>query len=150
MSRVLDPRAYPDRPFLAVSAAVFRDSRVLLVRRARATAHPVYTLPGGVVEVGETLHDAVKRELQEETSLVIEPGPLAGHREFIQRDERGRVLRHFVIMAFVAQWRSGEIVLSGELSEARWVVPSDVAGFPTTDGLAEIVDTAAQLAAAWR
>lgn len=142
MTRSFDPRAYPDRPFLAVSAAIFRRGRVLLVRRARAMAHPVYTLPGGVVEVGESLHEAVRREVQEETNLTIEPGPLAGHREFIQRDERQRVLRHFVIMAFAAHWRSGEIVLNGELSEARWVVPADVAGFPTTEGLAEIVDAA--------
>lgn len=147
MSRSFDPRAYPDRPFLAVSAAIFRDGRVLLVRRARPTVRPVYTLPGGVVEAGETLHEAVRREVQEETNLVIEPGPLAGHREFIQRDERQRVLRHFVIMAFAAHWRAGEVVLNGELSEARWVIPTDVAGFPTTEGLAEIVDAAAALLA---
>lgn len=149
MTRPADPRDYPHRPFLAVSAAIFCQGRVLLVRRARPSTRPVYTLPGGVVEAGETLHEAVRREIHEETSLDIEPGPLAGHREFILRDERGRVLRHFVIMAFTAHWRAGEIVLNGELSEARWVVPADVAGFPATEGLAEIVDAAAAQIAAW-
>jgi len=140
-----DPRAYPDRPFLAVSAAIFREGRILIVRRARAMTHPVYTLPGGVVETGETLHQAVCREVLEETGLVIEPGPLAGHREFIQRDAHGRVLRHFVIMAFTAHWRAGQVVLNDELSEALWVMPAEVAGFQTTEGLAEIVETAATL-----
>jgi len=140
-----DPRAYPDRPFLAVSAAIFREGRVLIVRRARAMTHPVYTLPGGVVETGETLPQAVCREVLEETGLVIEPGPLAGHREFIQRDEHGRVIRHFVIMAFAAHWRAGQVVLNDELSEALWVMPGEVAGLPTTEGLAEIVETAAAL-----
>ena len=145
MNQPSDPRAYPDRPFLAVSAAIFREGRVLIVRRARAMTHPVYTLPGGVVETGETLPQAVCREVLEETGLVIEPGPLAGHREFIQRDEHGRVIRHFVIMAFAAHWRAGQVVLNDELGEALWVMPGEVAGLPTTEGLAEIVETAAAL-----
>src|SRR5215475_13044814 len=99
-----DARAYPDRPFLAVSAAIFRDGKVLLVRRARAPANGLFSLPGGVVEAGETLHEAVAREVMEETSLVIEPVALAGFRETIRRDADGRVERHFVILPFAARW----------------------------------------------
>src|SRR5712691_3224948 len=103
-----DARSYPERPYLAVSAAIVRDGHVLIVRRARAPAQGVFTLPGGVVEAGETLLQAVVREVGEETGLTIEPVALAGHREAIVRDAAGRPERHFVILAFAARWISGE------------------------------------------
>jgi 8-oxo-dGTP diphosphatase len=137
-----DLRKYPQRPYLAVSAAIVRDSKVLLVRRARHPALGVYTLPGGGVEAGETLSEAVAREVREETSLVVEPVALAGHREVIVRDKEGRVERHFVIMCYAARWRSGDIVLNDELDDARWLEPAELAGLRTTDGLAEIVAAA--------
>jgi len=100
---VADERTYPQRPYLAVSAAIFRNSNVLVVRRARSPALNLYTLPGGAVELGESLTDAVVREVREETSLSIEPVTLAGHREVIARDAQGRIERHFVILCFAAR-----------------------------------------------
>lgn len=140
-----DPRAYPDRPFLAVSAAIFRAGRLLIVRRAKPPNNAVHTLPGGVVETGETLHEAVCREIREETALTIAPVALAGHREFIARDADGRVARHFIILAFAARWLAGEPQPNEELAEARWIDPAAVAGLRTTEGLAEIVAAAARL-----
>jgi ADP-ribose pyrophosphatase YjhB (NUDIX family) len=102
----------------------------------------VYTLPGGVVEVGETLREAVQREILEETALTIEPVALAGYRERIARDRDGKVEHHFVILPFAARWIAGEPVLNEELAEARWLVPSELAGLTTTEGLAEIVASA--------
>jgi 8-oxo-dGTP diphosphatase len=139
---VSDPRAYPGRPILAVSAVVWRTGRFLVVRRARPPAQGLFTLPGGGVEVGETLKQAVVRELREETGLTVEPIDLAGHREVIMRDADGRVARHFVILAFAARWREGELSLNEELAEARWIDAADLAGLPTTEGLAEIVAAA--------
>jgi 8-oxo-dGTP diphosphatase len=142
-----DSRIYPQRPFLAVSAAIIRDGKVLVVRRARKPALNLYTLPGGVVEVGETLHEAVAREIREETALEIAPLALAGHREAIARDAQGRVERHFVILCFAARWLSGEPVLNDELDDARWLDPAELAELRTTEGLAEIVAAAvAQIA----
>jgi ADP-ribose pyrophosphatase YjhB (NUDIX family) len=135
-----DPRAYPDRPFVAVSAAIIRDTRFLLVRRARPPH--LYTLPGGVVETGETLAEAVKRETVEETGLTIEPAGLAGYREAITRDHDQRVLRHFLVMAFAATWQGGEPILNDELIEAHWIRPDELAAFQTTEGLTDIVDAA--------
>jgi 8-oxo-dGTP diphosphatase len=142
-----DARTYPQRPYLAVSAAIIRDGKVLVVRRARAPALNLYTLPGGVVEIGETLREAAAREVREETSLEIEPVALAGHREVIMRDAQGRIERHFVILCFAARWISGEPVLNDELDDARWLDPTALSSLRTTDGLAEIVAAAvAQLA----
>jgi len=137
-----DLRKYPERPFLAVSAAIVRDGKVLVVRRARHPALNLYTLPGGVVEIGETLADAVRREVREETSLEVEPVALAGHREVIVRDAQDRVERHFIIMCFAARWRSGEPLLNEELDDARWLMPAELSGLQTTEGLAEIVAAA--------
>ena len=137
-----DERAYPQRPILAVSAAIVRDGKVLVVRRARKPALGVYTLPGGGVETGETLIEAVTREVREETALTIEPVALAGYREAIVRDAQGGIERHFVILCFAARWMSGEPVLNEELDDARWLDPDDLAGLRTTEGLAEIVAAA--------
>ena len=140
-----DDRTYPQRPFLAVSAAIIRDGKVLIVRSARKPALNLYTLPGGVVEAGETLADAVIREVREETSLEVEPVALAGHREAIMRDKEGRAERHFVILSFASRWLRGEPVLNSELDDARWIDPAELSAYKTTEGLAEIVAAAAAL-----
>ena len=140
-----DPRNYPDRPYVAVSAAIIRDERVLIVQRAQPPMQGVFTLPGGVVEIGETLHEALVREIREETSLTIAPLALAGHREMIRRDAQGKVERHFIILAFAARWMAGEPKLNEELANARWVRPDEIATLKTTEGLAEIVASAFKL-----
>jgi 8-oxo-dGTP diphosphatase len=138
-----DPRLYPDRPFLAVSAAIIRDGHVLVAQRARGASTGLFTLPGGVVEAGETLHEALVREVREETGIVIEPVALAGYREHVERDDDGRVKRHFVILPFACRWISGEgVPLLEELSELRWLRPSGLAELTTTPGLAAIVAAA--------
>jgi 8-oxo-dGTP diphosphatase len=143
-------RSYPTRPYLAVSAAIFRDGRVLIARRAHPPAQGLFTLPGGVVEVGETLIEAVVREVREETGLTIEPIGLAGYSEALVRDAAGRIERHFVILPFAARWVSGEITLNEELAEARWLLSSELSGLATTEGLADIVATAGERIAALR
>ncbi len=145
MTRTSTPaRSYPTRPYLAVSAAIFRADRILIVRRTLPPARGLYTLPGGGVELGETLERAVIREVREETGLEIEPLALAGYRQVITSDSGGRVERHFVILPFAARWIAGEATLNEELSEAHWLMPAELSGLETTDGLAEIV------AAAWQ
>jgi 8-oxo-dGTP diphosphatase len=139
MSNSDSARTYPTRPYLAVSAAIVRDDRVLIVRRARTPAHGLYTLPGGGVELGETLEEAVIREVREETALDIAPVELVGFRQAIARDTAGRIERHFVILPFAARLIGGEISLNEELAEAHWLLPSELAGLKTTEGLAAIV-----------
>jgi len=137
-----ESRTYPPRPILAVSAAIFRNGRVLIVRRAQPPSQGLYTLPGGAVELGETLEQAVIREIREETDLDIEPIALAGYRQAIARDGAGRIERHFVILPFAARWIAGEVALNEELAEARWLKPTELSRLTTTEGLADIIAAA--------
>src|SRR5262249_40613719 len=139
---VSDARSYPERPYLAVSAAIVRDGKILVVRRARAPAHGLFTLPGGVVEVGETLTQAVTREVHEETGLAIEPVALAGVRESTALTRKTRRERLSISLCFAPRWRAGEPVLNEELDEARWLDPAELASLPTPPGLADIVAAA--------
>jgi 8-oxo-dGTP diphosphatase len=123
---------------------------VLIVRRGRPPSHGLYTLPGGGVELGETLEQAVIREVREETGLDIEPLALAGYRQVIMRDTYGKIERHFVILPFAARWIAGDILLNEELAEADWRLPSELAGLKTTEGLAEIVTAAGERLACLR
>lgn len=134
----------PDRPQLAVSAAIFRDGKVLLVRRARRPGLGLYSLPGGRVEYGETLAEAVAREVAEETALTITVAGLSGWREVVPDPQRGTT-GHYVILSFAARWAAGDIHLNDELDDAQWRGPGDFAGLTTTDGLADIVAAAHRL-----
>lgn len=110
----------PSRPQLAVSAAIFRDDKILLVRRARSPAKGFYSLPGGRVEFGESLHAALLREVDEETGLNIEIAGLAGWREVLPGATGGG---HYLIMSFAARWAEGEVVLNEELDDFKWLAP---------------------------
>jgi ADP-ribose pyrophosphatase YjhB (NUDIX family) len=131
----------PPRPQLAVSASIFRDGKILLVRRARSPGKGFYSLPGGRVEFGETLHAALHREVDEETALRIEIVGLAGWREVVPGTTGGG---HYVIMSFAARWSSGEPVLNEELDDFKWLAPDALGDLQLTDGLQQVVE------AAWR
>ncbi len=136
--------APPQRPQLAVSAAIFRNRQVLLVRRARTPALGRWTLPGGRVEHGETLTQALQREVREETGLAIDVIGLAGWREVLPGPGHGN--GHFVILPFAARFKGGSLVLNDELDDARWLDPDQLGDLPTTEGLSDIVAAARALA----
>ena len=136
---------HPQRPQLAVSAAIFRDGRVLLVRRARSPAKGFYSLPGGRVEFGESLHQALSREVDEETGLEIEIISLAGWREVLPAAAGAG---HYLIMSFAARWVAREPALNDELDDFRWIAPDALGGLhdlKLTGGLEEIIQSAARL-----
>ena len=134
--------APPPHPQLAVSAAIFRDDKILLVRRARSPAKGFYSLPGGRVEFGETLHAALHREVDEETALKIEIVGLAGWREVVPGASGGG---HYLIMSFAARWASGEPVLNDELDDFKWLTPDALGDLKVTGGLAEVIQQAQRL-----
>ena len=132
----------PSHPQLAVSAAIFRDGKILLVRRARSPARGLYSLPGGRVEFGETLHAALHREVAEETALTIGIVDLAAWREVMPGTSGGG---HYLIMSFAARWSSGEVVLTAELDDHQWRAPDALGELKTTAGLQEVVRSARRL-----
>ena len=132
----------PSHPQLAVSAAIFRGDNILLVRRARLPAKGVYSLPGGRVEFGETLHAALHREVREETALAIEIIGLAGWREVVpEASGRG----HYLIMSFAARWTAREPVLNDEHDDFKWLAPDAIGDLKVTGGLLEVIEAARRL-----
>ena len=132
----------PMHPQLAVSAAIFRDDKILLVRRARSPANGFYSLPGGRVEFGEMLHAALHREVLEETALEIEIMGLAGWREVLPGTSGGG---HYLIMSFAARWIRGEPHLNDELDDFKWLPPETLGELRLTDGLEEVIRSARDL-----
>ena len=133
---------HPQRPQLAVSAAIFRDNRVLLVRRARSPGKGFYSLPGGRVEFGESLHTALHREVDEETAITIDIVGLAGWREVLPSAGGGG--GHYMIMSFAARWKAREPMLNDEHDDFKWLKPEEMGELKMTGGLQEVVQ------AAWR
>ncbi|MCP3459818.1 NUDIX hydrolase [Bradyrhizobium sp. CCGUVB23] len=135
----------PSHPQLAVSAAIFRDGKVLLVRRARSPAKGFYSLPGGRVEFGESLHQALTREVDEETGLAIDIVGLAGWREVLPSTGGAG---HYLIMSFAARWTAREPVLNEELDDFRWLAPDalgSLGNLKLTGGLDEVIQAAKRL-----
>ena len=132
----------PSYPQLAVSAAIFRDGKILLVRRARSPAKGFYSLPGGRVEFGETLHAALHREVAEETALEVEIVDLAAWREVVPETGGGG---HYLIMSFAARWNAGEPVLNDELDDYKWLAPDALGELKMTFGLQEVILSARRL-----
>ncbi|MGU3541144.1 NUDIX hydrolase [Methylobacterium sp. A54F] len=130
-----DTRLFPTRPFVGASIAVIRGERVLLAARANAPMRGVWTLPGGLVEAGETLAAAALRELSEEVGLSAEVVAVLPPTEIIERDAEGRARHHYVVHPHAALWRGGEPVAGPEALDVRWATPAEVAGLATTPGL---------------
>ena len=132
----------PQHPQLGVSAAIFRDQKILLVRRARAPAKGSYSLPGGRVEFGESLHAALHREVDEETALKIEIAGLAGWREVLPETSGGG---HYLVMSFAARSIAGEPLLNEELDDFRWLAPDGLGDLEVTAGLQPVIQSARRL-----
>jgi ADP-ribose pyrophosphatase YjhB (NUDIX family) len=132
----------PSRPQLAVSGAIFRDGKILLVRRARSPGKGFYSLPGGRVEFGESLHTALHREVDEETGLRIEILDLAGWREVLPGASGGG---HYLIMSFAARWTAREPVLNDEHDDFKWLAPDALGDLKVTGGLQEVIEAARKL-----
>ena len=135
----MSDREYPARPILAVGTIVVRDGCVLLARRGKAPGLGKWSVPGGAVDVGESLEAAARREVREECGIEVE---LTDTMEVIQRvtrDDAQRVRFHYVIVDYLARWLSGEPRPSDEASEVRWFRPEEFDGLDMTAGTAEVI-----------
>jgi 8-oxo-dGTP diphosphatase len=121
-------REYPLAPIIGVGAVVVEDGRVLLIRRGHEPMKGEWSLPGGALEVGETLLDGVRREVLEETGLVIEPVEMIEVLDRIARDAQGRVRFHYVLVDYLCRVSSGELCCASDAVEARWAARDELEG----------------------
>jgi len=133
----------PQRPQLAVSAVIFREGKLLLLKRAKSPGHGFWSLPGGRVEFGESLHAALAREVDEEAGLKIDIVALAGWREVLPL--AGGSGGHYLIMSFAARWVAGEPRLNEEHDDFKWVEPGQFGDLKLTGGLPDVVEAARRL-----
>ena len=113
-------REYPETPLVGVGAIIISDGSVALVKRGHAPLLGEWSIPGGVLEVGETLRKAAIREALEETGLTVEPGELLGVFERVLPDEQGRMKYHYVLIDFLCRPIAGELVAGDDAEEVRW------------------------------
>jgi 8-oxo-dGTP diphosphatase len=140
-------REYPEAPRVGVGAVVLDAGRVLLVRRGAAPSMGKWTLPGGLVELGETTVEAVCRELMEECGIAIRPCGVAGVMDRIVRDAEGRVRYHYVLVDYLAHAESDRVVAGSDAAECCWVALDRLHELEVTEGLADMIERAAALAA---
>ena len=131
---------YPGSPQVAVGAIVKRENEVLLVKRNQPPSVGLWAIPGGRVELGETLQQAAEREILEETGLTVRAGNPVYTFDVIERDDDGRVRFHYIIVDVVADYVGGEIRAGGDVSEARWVTLEEVRGFPVSQTTRSVLE----------
>lgn len=119
-------REYPDNPLVGVGAVIIQEDRVLLIRRGQPPLLGEWSLPGGVLECGETLREAVIREAREETGLTVETGEMLGVYERIIRSEDGRVRYHYVLIDFLCRPASGDVKAGSDAADVRWFTPEEL------------------------
>ena len=144
------PREYPDAPRVGVGAVVLEGDCVLLVQRGRPPSQGKWSLPGGLVHLGERLEDAVRREVEEECGLAVRVVDVCGVIDRVVRDPGaseggGRVRYHWVIVDYVAEPAGGVLQAASDAADARWVRLDDLSRYDTTDGLADMIHRAATM-----
>ena len=133
-------RTYPAAPVPAVGALVVHDGAVLLVRRGRAPSRGVWAVPGGRVELGETLAEATEREVREETGVRVRAGEPVWSFDSVIRDDDGRIAFHYVIVDLLAEYLEGEPRARDDAAEARWVRPEELSGLLVSKPTLELLE----------
>lgn len=113
-------RLYPQQPLVGVGAVIWRDDRVLLIRRGKPPRQDEWSLPGGRQELGETVAEAARREVVEETGLEVVVRDVIGVVDLIERDEDGRVRFHYTLIDVLAEWHTGEAQAGDDAAEVTW------------------------------
>ncbi|HLF48277.1 MAG TPA: NUDIX hydrolase [Methylomirabilota bacterium] len=140
-------REFPDAPRVGVGAVVLDGERVLLVKRGKPPGQGKWSLPGGLVGLGERLEDAAAREVEEECGLRVRILGLCGVVDRIVRENGADPVRyHWVIVDYVAAVAGGALLAGSDAAEARWVPVTDLGQYDTTEGLAEMIHRAVSLA----
>ncbi len=131
-------REYPDVPLVGVGAIIIENDRVLLIKRGHAPLLGEWSIPGGVLEVGEMLREAAVREAREETGLVVEPGELLGVFDRVVRED-GRIRYHYVLIDFLCCRISGDPCCGTDADEVRWFTREEVVQLKLAPDTAEVI-----------
>jgi ADP-ribose pyrophosphatase YjhB (NUDIX family) len=137
-----DDRRYPKRPILGVGALIFQRNRILLVERGKEPLKGYWSLPGGVLETGELLHDGIRREVLEETGLEVEPIEMATIFERIIPDDAGKPEYHYVLVDYICRVVKGVAQPSSDASAVAWVSEKDLPGYLLTQGTLPVIHAA--------
>jgi 8-oxo-dGTP diphosphatase len=140
-----DGRRHPDRPVVAVGAVILDNDRVLLVKRGQEPLKGAWSLPGGVVEIGETLDAALAREVLEETGLSVEVGDVVDVLDRVQIDADGRVEYHYVIIDYLCRPWTDRLAHGSDAEDVRWMKIADLAGHGVTAKAIAVVQKALEL-----
>src|SRR5579864_670954 len=135
-------REFPEVPLVGVGSIIIEDSRVLLVKRAHPPIQGQWSIPGGVLEVGEMVRDAAIREAREETGLIVEPGELLGVFDRILRDSEQRVQYHYVLIDFLCRPLGGELQAASDAEEVRWFTLEELPALNLAPDTREVIRTA--------
>ncbi len=133
------PREYPEYPIASVGVVIVKDGKVLLAQRGKDPARGRWTIPGGAIEVGETLHEAAKREIMEECNIEVAIGSLYKSYDSIVRDAAGRIRFHYVILDVLGTQVAGEVRAGGDVTDVRWVGTDDLGTIDVLPTVAELV-----------
>ena len=139
-------RAYPDRPFVGVGAVIVHQGRVVLIKRRFEPLAGQWSLPGGAVDVGETLVECVAREMLEETGLVVEVGPVVEVFDRIIRDGDGRVQFHYVLVDYLCRPVGGTLQAGSDVAEAVYAAPGELERFALADPANAVIRRAMEMA----
>jgi 8-oxo-dGTP diphosphatase len=132
-------RTYPDRPIVGVGAVIVHDDRVLVVRRATEPLKGEWSVPGGMLELGEKLKDGIIREVQEETGLLVEPTEVLDVFDSIWADPDGRTRYHYVLIDYLCRLVSGTALAATDVSEVRWVSAPELDSLKMRDVTAAVI-----------
>jgi 8-oxo-dGTP diphosphatase len=138
------PREFPEHPLIGVGAIIIepgqkKDNRIVLVKRAHPPIQGQWSIPGGVLEVGELLRDAAIREAREETGLIVEPGELLGVFDRVLRHADGRVQYHYVLIDFLCRPVGGKLQAGGDADEVRWFAPEELRALNLAEDTQEVI-----------
>ena len=134
-----DGRWYPENAMVGVAVVIFRDGRVLMAKRGKEPSKGKWSIPGGKLELGETIYEAARREVREECSVEIDVGDVVDAYDIIIRDTDGTVKYHFVDVYFMAKYTSGEARAQSDVDECRWFTPEEMAGLDMPPDLKKLM-----------
>src|SRR5215218_6616462 len=134
--------AHPSRPVLGAAAVVIHDGRVVLIRRGKAPSAGEWSIPGGAVELGESVEEALRREVREETGLEIVVGRFLEVFERVERDADGAVRFHFVVLDYAATAIGGTLRAGDDAADAAWVAPADLERYGVADSIRRVIASA--------